>query len=392
MISHEITTKKLEDLKPAPYNPRDISDDSLEGLANSLNEFGLVQPIVWNKRSGYIVGGHQRVKAMLRAGEKEAQVLVVDLDEGRERALNLALNNPSIEGKFTDQLQPILDRLKSEMPDLFDRLLLGNLIADIPSANLNDPDDIPGTPLPVTKLGDVWEMGDHLLVCGDAASLEDVERCMGGGRAQAIFTDPPWNVAIGMDSNPKHRQREGLINDNLGDAFPVFLSGWAKTCLPYLDGDLYCVMGCGEWPAIDKALRDAGMHWSSTIVWVKDQFVLGRSKYHRRFEPIWYGWRGDRLSSYVGDRKQDDVWSIPRPKKSEEHPTMKPVALVEKAILNSTQRGDVVLDMFAGSGTTAIACERTGRRARLIELDPHYCDVIVARWEKFSGKKASLLK
>ena len=390
MILHEIVVKKLDDLKPAPYNPRAISDEALIGLGHSIKEFGLVQPIIWNKRTGHVVGGHQRIKALQAAGETDAQVVVVDLEESREKALNVALNSPAISGQFTDHLQPILDALKAEVPDLFDRLLLKELIGNVPSQNINDPDDLPVAPVATTKPGDIWEMGDHLLVCGDAANRDDMEKCMGGGRVQAIFTDPPWNVAIGSDRNPRHRQREGMINDNLGDVFPIFLSGWVNVCLPYLDGDFYCVMGCGEWPAIDKALRDAGMHWSATIVWVKDQFVLGRSNYHRRFEPIWYGWRDDRSSSYVGDRKQDDVWNVPRPKKSEEHPTMKPVELVENAILNSSERGDIVLDMFAGSGTTAIACERTGRHARLVEIDSHYCDVIVARWEKFTGRKATL--
>jgi len=203
-----------------------------------------------------------------------------------------------------------------------------------------------------------------------------------------LFTDPPWNVAIGGDNNPKHRQRPGLKNDDLGADFGSFLQAWAKAVLPCIEGDIYCVMGCGEWPTIDAALRGAGIHWSATIVWVKDMFVLGRSNYHRRFEPIWYGWPEKGRSSFRGGRDLDDVWEVPRPRKSDEHPTMKPVDLVVRAVNNSSRRGDLVLDSFGGAGATLLACETLKRRCAMIELEPGYCDVIVKRWEMATGKKA----
>jgi DNA modification methylase len=148
------------------------------------------------------------------------------------------------------------------------------------------------------------------------------------------------------------------------------------------------VLGASEWPTLERALRSCGFHWSATIVWVKDLFVLGRSKYHRRYEPIWYGWHGKGSSSYRGDRDQDDVWNFDRPKRSEEHPTMKPVGLAAKAIGNSSMAGQIVLDGFAGAGSTLIACEQLNRKARCIEIDPVFCDVIVRRWESFTGRKA----
>ncbi len=229
----------------------------------------------------------------------------------------------------------------------------------------------------------------HRLLCGDSTRLEDVRTLMGDAKATMIFTDPPWNVAIGLDSNPRHRQREGLVNDNLtAEQFDAFLNAFAAAMKDCVTGDVYCFLGASEWPTLDRALRANGYHWSATIVWVKDVFVLGRSKYHRRYEPIWYGWHG-KLQSSFGDRRDlDDVWEVARPKRSEEHPTMKPVELAVRAIQNSSLRGENVLDLFGGSGSTLIACEQTGRKAILMEIAPLYCDVIVRRYEQFTGKKA----
>ena len=158
--------------------------------------------------------------------------------------------------------------------------------------------------------------------------------------------------------------------------------------LPYVTGDVYCVLGASEWPRLDATLRSHGLHWSATVIWVKDTFVLGRSKYHRRYEPIWYGWKDGGPSSFCERRDLDDVWEIPRPRKSEEHPTMKPVALVARAISNSSARSDVVLDPFLGSGTTLIAAEQVGRVCHGLEIDPGYCEVIVERFEALTGKRA----
>jgi DNA modification methylase len=207
---------------------------------------------------------------------------------------------------------------------------------------------------------------------------------MGDGRAQMCFTDPPWNVAIGLDSNPRHRQREGLQNDNLDSAsFMNFLSGFIRNTRAYVEGDLYCVLGAAEWPTLDASLRAEGYHWSATIIWAKDAFVLGRSKYHRRYEPIWYGWHEKGKSSFGTDRTEDDVWEVPRPRRSDDHPTMKPVQLVERALKNSSAPGQLIYEPFGGSGTTLLAAERLGRACNAMEIEPRFADVIRRRWAEF---------
>lgn len=199
-------------------------------------------------------------------------------------------------------------------------------------------------------------------------------------------------MAIGLDSNPRHRQREGLKNDNLTpENFVDFLNGFVQVLSPHLGGDMYCCLGASEWPTLDRALRDNGYHWSGTIIWVKDSFVLGRSNYHRRYEPFWYGWKKGSVSSFNDERNKDDVWEFDRPKRSDEHPTMKPVDMWSEGIKNSSKIGDIVLDPFCGSGTTIIACEQLKRIAWCMEIDPKYCDVIINRWETLTGEKAVLV-
>ena len=227
----------------------------------------------------------------------------------------------------------------------------------------------------------------HRVLCGDSMNAEDFAKLMGGQKAAMVFTDPPWNVAIGGDGNPRHRQREGLKNDDLSpEEFAAFLDKFAGNMKGHITGDVYCFLGASEWPTLDLALRRNGYHWSATIIWVKDAFVLGRSKYHRRYEPIWYGWHKDGKSSFCDKRDLDDVWEVPRPKRSEEHPTMKPVELAVRAISNSSLPGDGVLDPFGGSGSTLIGCEQTGRKAFLMEIDPLYADTICERYFRFTGK------
>jgi hypothetical protein len=227
---------------------------------------------------------------------------------------------------------------------------------------VDDAEEVPeAAEFPVSRAGDLWVCGPHRVLCGTATVDDDVATLLGSETPAMCFTDPPFNVAIGKDSNPRHRQRRGLVNDDLPETdFAAFLERLAER----VEGDVYCVMGASEWPALDGAMRAAGLHHSATIIWVKDAFVLGRSKYHRRYEPIWYGWRASATSSYAAGRDQDDVWEFARPRKSEEHPTMKPVPLVRRAIVNSSAESDLVFDPFLGSGTTMIACDHTGRACR----------------------------
>jgi DNA modification methylase len=241
---------------------------------------------------------------------------------------------------------------------------------------------------PITRHGDIWLLGKHRLMCGDSTSFSEVRQLMDGKKARFIFTDPPWNVDYGSDAkHPSWKPRQ-ILNDKMStEQFGAFLLA-AFQCMASVSEPgcmAYVVMSAQEWGNIMPAMRQAGYHWSSTIIWAKDSLVLSRKDYHTQYEPIWYGWlEGTRLCP-LKDRKQSDLWDIPRPKVSIEHPTMKPVALVAKAILNSSRSGDVALDLFGGSGTTLIAAEQTERVCFMMELDAKYCDVIVKRYTEQAG-------
>lgn len=375
------------DLLANPNNWRTHPGSQRNALRGSLDTVGWVQQVMVNLTTGHMVDGHARVEEALSRGEATIPVLYVELSP-EEEALVLATLDPigAMAGRDDEKLKALLADVTVDDAGLL--ALLGDLAGSAPKAGLTDPDDVPEPPdEPYVKPGELWRLGDHRLLCGDATDGTDVNRLMGGVHAAMMFTDPPWNVAIGQDSNPRHRQRPGLRNDDLSaDDFATFLNGFAGLAVPLVDGDVYCVLGASEWPALDRALRQAGLHWSATIIWVKDAFVLGRSKYHRRYEPLWYGWR-DR-SSFTAGRDLDDVWEIPRPRRSPEHPTMKPVELVSRAIGNSSAAQDVVYDPFIGSGGTIIAAEALGRRCFGLDIDPRYVQVALERWQNFTGRTA----
>ncbi len=246
---------------------------------------------------------------------------------------------------------------------------------------------------PTVKPSEVWKLGDHRLMCGDSTSSSDMARLMGDRTAQLIFTDPPWNVAYGTADHPTYKKR-AILNDNMPtEQFGSFLLSAFQRMAEVTDpgGMTYVVMSAQEWGNAMTTLAEAGFHWSSTIIWEKDSLVLSRKDYHTQYEPIWYGWKdGEKRLCPLKDRKQSDIWEIPRPRASPNHPTTKPVPLVVRIIDNSSHPNDTVLDPFCGSGTTVIACEKTGRSARVMELDPKYADVIRLRWEAFTGQKAKL--
>ncbi|MFZ5856764.1 MAG: DNA modification methylase [Chloroflexota bacterium] len=242
------------------------------------------------------------------------------------------------------------------------------------------------------EVGQVWKLGEHRLAVGDCTDAAVMVALMQGELAQITWTDPPWNVDYGgniEEQNAQGYKKRTMKNDNLGEKFPEFIRTAVKNMHDFSEKGalIYLVMSAQEWPVIDKALRDHGFHWSSTIIWMKDQLVLSRKDYHTQFEPLWYGWRSDagRLREVV-DRKQSDVWQIDRPKRSDDHPTMKPLPLVERSLANSSLPGDIVLDPFVGSGTTLIVCEQLGRRCRAVELDEAYAAVVIERWAQFSGQ------
>jgi DNA modification methylase len=226
-----------------------------------------------------------------------------------------------------------------------------------------------------------------------ATDPEHVARLLGNTRAQVAFCDPPYNVAYGDHGGQQQGARKRRIqNDALSpEAWDAFCRGWAANLLGYVDGAIYICMSTKEWPTVSRVLEAGGAHWSDTLIWSKDRFTLGRADYQRSYEPIWYGWREGTQHHWCGDRDQGDVWQIARPSESPLHPTMKPLPLIERALENSSRPGDVVLDLFLGSGSTLIAAERTGRVCYGTELDPTFAGVILGRWEAFSGETAVLL-
>ena len=236
-------------------------------------------------------------------------------------------------------------------------------------------------------------MGDHRLLCGDACDTADVSRLFEGSKAAIAFTDPPYNVSLGDHGGQQRGSRKRRIqNDAMtAEEWEAFCRGWSRNLLAFVDGAIYVCMSTKEWPLVSRVLEEEGAHWSDTIIWAKDRFDLGRADYQRQYEPIWYGWREGAKHHWNGDRNQGDVWRIERPSASEAHPTMKPLALVERAIENSSRPGDLVCDLFLGSGSTLIAAERTGRVCFGAEIDEMYATIVLARWEAFTGEEARKL-
>ena len=236
----------------------------------------------------------------------------------------------------------------------------------------------------------VWVLGKHRLLCGDATVAESYERLLGTDRVSMLWQDPPYNVNYANTPKGKLRgKNRAILNDNLGDGFYDFLIAALTPALARCDGAVYIAMSSSELDVLQSAFRAAGGHWPTFIIWAKNTFTLGRADYQRQYEPMLYGWPEGGKRHWCGDRDQGDVWQIKKPVKNDLHPTMKPVELVERAIRNSSRPGDLVLDAFGGPGTTLIAAEKAGRCARLMELDPKYCDVIVRRWQDYSGEKGT---
>jgi DNA modification methylase len=392
----------IDELRPDPANPRRIGDEELDALGRSLRQFGFVQPVLARREDRAVIGGHQRLLAARRLGLATVPVTFLDLSIEQSRLLNLALNK--ISGSWDEQLlaRLLADLNASQNVDLTlsgfgedeIRDLMRSLETREKKERVEDFDldsaleDAARTPR--SKPGDLWALDEHRLLCGDATKPEDVERLLAGAKANMAFTDPPYNVSLG-DHGGQQRgtRRRRIANDSMDPiSWETFVRAWSRNLISCVDGALYVCMSSKELPLVSRVLAEEGGHWSDTIIWRKDRFVLGRADYQRSYEPLWYGWREGASHHWCGDRDQDDVWEIDRPSDAPLHPTMKPLPLMERAIANSSASGDLVLDLFAGSGSTLIACERTGRRCAALELDPRYVDVVLARWERFSGSVA----
>lgn len=392
----------LEHLPPAslnahPSNFRIHPIGQKEALSGSLGSIGWVQTVVMNRVTGRIIDGHLRVALALARGETTVPVTVVELTEAEEAQALLSLD-PIAAMAETDRekmstLMQMVDAQDEAVLQYLEALSRQNSI--LPAIKTSEVDAEPQLDR-ADELqekwnvhpGEMWALGsNHRLICADCMDHQAVSRLMDGEKASICWTDPPWNVNYGASSHPSWKPRS-IQNDNLGANFPAFVENFCKIMFINLQPGalVYLVMSAQEWPVIHRGLTDAGFHWSSTIIWAKDRPVLSRKDYHTQYEPIWYGWRGDaaRLVELT-DRRQSDLWEIPRPARSDEHPTMKPVELVERSLLNSSRRGDLVFEPFAGSGTVAIAAERVGRRSRNIELEPKFCAVILERYMQATG-------
>ena len=387
--SIQLEHKYLKDLIPADYNPRkDLKpgDREYESLKRSIERYGVVEPIIWNRATGHIVGGHQRLKVLLNAGETETDCVVVDLDEDNEKGLNIALNKISGDWDL-EKLDKLIEDLKAANFDIsltgFSPEELDKMLREVMKESQDDEFDVEAelSKPAFSKAGDLWTLGDHRLYCGDSTKPESYDILMGGKKANLVVTDPPYNVDY-------HGTVGTIKNDNMDDdAFYRFLLA-AFNCMEAAmddDASIYVFHADSKGLIFRQAFSDAGFYCSQTCIWKKPSFVFGRSYYHWQHEPVLFGWKKNGKSRWYADRKQTTIWEFEATQKNDLHPTMKPIPLIAYPIMNSTMTGNRVLDPFGGSGSTLIACQQTGRECFTMELDEKFCDVIVKRYAAAVG-------
>lgn len=404
--------KQLSELRNWDKNPRSVKKDDFARLKRLILKLGIFKPFVITE-DGTVLGGNMRLRAvneLVKEGKlkiTDVPVVVVKADT-EEKKIEYALADNDRVGSYEDQaLAELLQDTDIDLGDYkvdlgqpvsLDKLLeqFGPDIEEDEAPEIEDGE-------PDSKLGEVYQLGRHRLMCGDATKIEDVDKLMDGKKADMVFTDPPYNVdykgVAGSIKNDKFKNNQ---------AFYQFLYDSFAALRPFVFGDVYCCMSSSELHTLQKAFIDCGGHWSTFLIWVKDRFTLGRSNYQRQYEPILYGWFDGSSHYWSGARnlgdvvKLDegnvdelgnvwllaenlsvDVWDFPKPDKNKEHPTMKPIRLCARGILNSSKRDGLVLDTFGGSGSTLIACEQTNRTCYMSELDPKYVDVIRKRYWKF---------
>jgi DNA modification methylase len=398
-LADRIELWPIDRLRPYERNPRTHSEAQVDQIAASIIEFGWTNPILVDEDAG-ILAGHGRLLAARKLSLAEVPVIRFEhLSEAQKRAYLIADNQLALQAGWSEELlAQELAWLKDESFDLdlvgFEATELERLLAltDGEATSDETEDEVPEPPEePVSRPGDVWTLGNHRLLCGDATVLADLERVLGGQLADMTWTDPPYNVDYANSPKDKLRgKHRPILNDNLGGGFEAFLHDACANLLSVTKGAVYVCMSSSELHTLQRAFTAAGGKWSTFVIWAKHTFTLGRADYQRQYEPMLYGWKEGSDHYWCGARDQGDVWFIDKPVRNDLHPTMKPVALVERAVRNSSKSRGLVLDPFGGSGSTLIACEKTGRQARLVELDPRYCDVIVRRWQDWAGEQATL--
>jgi len=395
----ELIKKKVSELIPYINNSRTHSEEQITQLISSIKEFGFTNPILIDKENS-IIAGHGRLLAVKRLGHEEVPCIIISgLTKTQIKALIIADNQLALNaGWDLEKLSVEIEGLEDDKFDIgilgFDDKFLNSLQDE--KKGLTEDDAIPETKdNPKSKLGDIWILNNHRLLCGDSTQPESLKVLFKGNKADMVFTDPPYNVDYGkIKGNQKNNFRfkdRTIKNDNMSDEeFFNFLSNFVIESKNYVKlGSPYYIC-YGERSGIQflSAFKNAGLKHSCNIIWKKHALVLGRSDYHYIHEPIFYGWFEGATHKYYGDRKQISVWEFDRPTKSILHPTMKPVELICKAIENSSKQEDIIYEPFCGSGSTLIASEKLNRICYGIELDTKFVDVIIQRWQQFTGKEA----
>ena len=390
-----IEKKNTADLLPADYNPRkDLKpgDKEYEKLKRSIEQFGYVEPVIWNKTTGRVVGGHQRLKVLIDMGMTEVDCVVVELSEEKEKALNVALNK--ISGEWdNDKLALLIADLQGTDFDVsltgFEPAELESLFREDTKKGVHDDEfdvDAELKQPTFSKAGDLWQLGEHRLVCGDSTKAETYATLMNGKVANLVVTDPPYNVnyegsagKIKNDSMDEERFEQFLF-----DAYTQMATAMAD------DASIYIFHSDSHGLAFRKAFEEAGFYLSGCCIWKKQSLVLGRSPYQWQHEPVLFGWKKAGKHQWYTGRKETTIWEFDKPKKNGDHPTMKPIPLLAYPIMNSSMANSLVLDPFGGSGSTLIACEQTNRICYTIELDEKFCDVIVKRYIEQVGSTANV--
>jgi DNA modification methylase len=420
-----IIEKQIAELKVYEKNARTHPEKQIELLCKNIEKFGFTVPLLLDK-DNVVIAGHGRILAMKRLNRETVPCVIMDnLTEEEVKALRLADNKLA---ELSDwNMEIVIDELKELNMAGFDLTMTG-FDGDLILEPEKKDEELPESPDTLAQPGDIWQLGRHRIMCGDSTDPEAVARLMNGERAAMVWTDPPYNVDYGA---ALENAREGIMNDSMSKAdFRTFLDKVCANLTAYSDGGIYICMSSSELDTLKQAFEENGGHWQNFIVWVKNTFTLGRCDYQHRHEPILYGWPKGVVNHYfiqdrdhsnvwedvasmkttfdgevttikiqgitmklkgkiegqvIRKKQKVDIWRYDKPSKSTEHPTMKPIALVTEAIINSSQIGQIVMDLFLGGGSAIIACEKTNRSCYGMELDPHYLDVCIKRWEEFSG-------
>lgn len=400
-------------LIPYARNSRTHSAEQVAQIAASIREFGFTNPVLIDEHNT-LIAGHGRVMAAQRIGMAQVPCIrLTHLTDAQRRAYVIADNKLALNAGW--DMATLAREIEDLMSEHFDVELLGFGDSDLAalldehstehesdSGGTGDEDAAPEPPVqPVTVLGDVWLMGKHRVMCGDSTSTDSVRRLIGGIACDMVVTDPPYGVSYAdknkslNESGKGNRIQQEIENDHLKGkelesfffgAFSAMNTAMRPGCPFYI----FAPQGGEQMMMMMMMLQKAGLPVRHELIWVKNNHVLGRADYHYKHEPVLYGWKDGAGHPWYGERNKFSVWNVDKPSSSKLHPTMKPIELVQIPIENSSKAGAVVLDLFGGSGSTLIACEKTKRHARLMELDQKYCDVIVKRWQDFTGKQATL--